>query len=52
VIPVSKLRKTDKTKLSDIAMVCSNCHRMLHREPWLTVETLQDLITKISATQC
>jgi serine/threonine protein kinase len=29
--PVSKLRKGDKTKLSDLALVCANCHRMLHR---------------------
>ncbi|REJ16166.1 MAG: restriction endonuclease, partial [Bacillaceae bacterium] len=31
----------------DIVLVCSNCHRMLHRRrPWLTKEQLKDLIKK------
>ncbi len=29
--PVSTLLKGEKTKLSDLVLVCSNCHRMLHR---------------------
>lgn len=30
------------TKVSDLAMVCANCHRMLHRgNPWPTVEELR-----------
>ncbi|MCI2283333.1 HNH endonuclease [Colwellia sp. MSW7] len=29
--PVSMLDGKEKTKVSDIALVCSNCHRMLHR---------------------
>ena len=33
--PVSTLIKGEKTRLSDLSLVCSNCHRMLHksREP-------------------
>lgn len=34
-IPVWDLSPGTKTKLADIALVCSNCHRMLHRRrPW------------------
>lgn len=34
-----------KTKLTDLAVLCSNCHRMLHRRrPWLTVEQLAELV--------
>ncbi len=29
--PVSSMRPGDVTKLSDLILVCSNCHRMLHR---------------------
>ncbi|WP_425641267.1 HNH endonuclease [Marinomonas gallaica] len=31
-VPVSELDGDTKTKISDLALVCSNCHRMLHRE--------------------
>ncbi|NPD04513.1 HNH endonuclease [Nocardioides sp. zg-1308] len=31
------------TRLSDLALLCSNCHRMIHRaRPWLTPEELRD----------
>jgi len=30
--PLSELETEQKTKLDDLALVCSNCHRMLHRE--------------------
>lgn len=33
------------TRLADLALICSNCHRMIHRQaPWLTVEDLRSLI--------
>jgi 5-methylcytosine-specific restriction protein A len=36
-----------KTRLGDLALLCSNCHRMIHRrKPWLTVEQLATLITQ------
>lgn len=31
-LPVSELDGMSKTKISDLALVCSNCHRMLHRQ--------------------
>jgi 5-methylcytosine-specific restriction endonuclease McrA len=30
-VPPSKLRENVRTKLEDLATVCANCHRMLHR---------------------
>ena len=41
---VSELTDVDKTKVEDIAMLCSNCHRMVHRKPILTVEELSKLL--------
>jgi hypothetical protein len=44
-VPVSQLDGKTKTKSSDIALVCSNCHRMLHRGKTLqTVENLRDTV--------
>lgn len=35
-----------KTRLEDLALICSNCHRMIHRtKPWLTVEELHHIVT-------
>ena len=31
IMPISKFKKETETKVEDIALVCSNCHRMLHR---------------------
>lgn len=45
-IPLGELRKGQilKTKVEDLAMVCANCHRMLHRSPSLTAEELKECI--------
>jgi|GEM_PF-1128402 Predicted restriction endonuclease len=44
-IPVSEIPEDYKTKPEDIVLVCSNCHRMLHRKrPWLSKEQLKELI--------
>ena len=46
-LPVSELKEGMVTRLSDIVLVCSNCHRMLHRRrPWLTVGQLKALCPK------
>lgn len=45
-VPISNLKKESKTKLSDIIMVCSNCHRMLHRRrPWLDKKNLKKILS-------
>ena len=44
-LPVSQLRKEASTRVEDIVLVCSNCHRMLHRRrPWLTADRLKRLL--------
>lgn len=45
-VPLHKLGGATKTKAEDLALVCSNCHRMLHRsDPHLSVEELRALLT-------
>ncbi len=40
--PVSALRADEVTHLDDLALLCANCHRMIHRtKPWLTLEGLK-----------
>ncbi|SNY58168.1 HNH endonuclease [Paractinoplanes atraurantiacus] len=35
-----------KTRADDLVLLCSNCHRMIHRtSPWLTVDDLMALVT-------
>lgn len=41
---VSEMREGEKTKIEDIAMLCSNCHRMIHRKPMISVEELSRII--------
>lgn len=43
--PVSELQSGEKTRLRDLALLCANCHRMVHlARPWMTVEELKGLI--------
>lgn len=43
--PLSELQKGYRTRMTDLALVCANCHRMIHRKkPWLSIEELKDLI--------
>ena len=43
--PISTMTDGEKTKIEDIAMVCSNCHSMIHRKkPWLDKESLKVVI--------
>jgi len=48
--PISQLEPGSKTKLSDLRIVCANCHRMLHRgNPWPSVEKLRSMIASRKA---
>ena len=43
--PVSELSVGETTKLVDLVLLCSNCHRIVHRKkPWLTIDELKQLI--------
>jgi len=45
--PVSELEPNGKTKVSDLVLLCSNCHRIVHRKkPWLSFEQLVANIKK------
>jgi hypothetical protein len=47
LFPISKLTEETPTKIEDIALVCSNCHRMLHRRrPWLGIDELNKVKSK------
>jgi 5-methylcytosine-specific restriction enzyme A len=45
--PISEYEVDQKTKLQDLALVCANCHRMLHRRrPWMSTQELSSLIAR------
>ena len=46
--PLSDLSpEGETTKLSDLSLVCSNCHRMIHKsKPWLSIRQLQSLVQR------
>ena len=45
--PLSKVAKETQTKLEDLAIVCSNCHRMIHRsQPMIDIEQVKSIIKK------
>ena len=46
--PVSELKPGEKTKLTDLLIVCANCHRMIHRVgPWKTVAEIKALVSDL-----
>lgn len=46
-LPLAEAVSVRATRLSDLAIVCANCHRMLHRACTpMTVEVLQELLSK------
>lgn len=45
LIPLAQLEKVRKTKLADLAIVCANCHRMLHRpQSMLAIAELRKIV--------
>ena len=47
IIPLSKLQSEQKVRLQDLAIVCSNCHRMLHStKQMLSIEELRNTVNK------
>ncbi|WP_431091398.1 HNH endonuclease [Paenibacillus sp. 8b26] len=35
------------TRFSDLKLICSNCHKILHRRrPWMKVNELRELLRK------
>jgi putative restriction endonuclease len=47
IIPISELPEDAETKPEDIVMLCSNCHRVIHKKrPWLKRHELNKLFKK------
>ena len=47
-LPVAQLKKGSRTRVDDIALVCSNCHRMIHSgEKSLEIDELRQQLYKI-----
>jgi putative restriction endonuclease len=47
IIPVSEMIEGQRTRVEDIALICSNCHRMVHRsKTWLTREQFNIILNR------
>ena len=45
IVPISQIREQYEATIGDIILVCSNCHRMLHRKrPWISAGQLKELL--------
>jgi 5-methylcytosine-specific restriction protein A len=42
--PLASAAGERRIRLSELSVVCANCHRMLHRRPWHTVAELRELL--------
>lgn len=44
-IPLHSIEGETRTMISDLTLLCSNCHRMVHRKKdWLTLQQLKNLL--------
>ncbi len=51
-VPLSELKPNASTRLSDLSLVCSNCHRMLHRgNNTRALDSLREIVQFSSTTQ-
>jgi len=49
--PVSSLVDGSRTRLEELAVVCANCHRMIHRRrPWISLQVLRESLHVICST--
>jgi hypothetical protein len=42
--PLAQLEGVRSSRVEDLAVVCANCHRMLHRPPFYSVDELKELV--------
>jgi predicted HNH restriction endonuclease len=43
--PVESLAEGSTTRLEDLALLCANCHRMIHSaRPWLSLDELRNIL--------
>jgi 5-methylcytosine-specific restriction protein A len=46
IVPLAQLRPGRMTRMADLALVCSNCHRMLHRGVGVSVTSLRERLVQ------
>ncbi len=52
-VPISQLNPGTRTRVIDVALLCSNCHRMIHRRrPWLSMSELSSLLQNVASSSC
>lgn len=44
IVPLADLRPGTPTRAEDLALLCANCHRMVHRTPTCSLEELRALL--------
>ena len=45
IMPLMTLKPGTRTSIADLALLCANCHRMIHsHRPWLSMSELKELI--------
>ncbi len=50
--PVSELVTGEKTKLTDLVLLCANCHRMIHAaRPWWSLDELRAALSAAAAQE-
>ena len=48
--PLHTLESESNTNLDDFALLCANCHRMIHvRNPWLMIDELKEVLKHASS---
>jgi len=51
-VALSSLDGEAKTRLDDLALLCSNCHRMVHvRRPWLSMAELKQIVGRVDGSR-
>lgn len=45
-VPVAQMAPGARTRVEDLAPVCSNCHRMLHRSAGISIEYLKKIMDR------
>jgi len=47
IVPLEQINGEVENQLSDLAILCSNCHRMIHRNGVMTLEDLRKMLTRL-----
>lgn len=51
-VPLAEIDIQHETKISELSLVCANCHRMLHRKrPAITIEELKKIVVENNLQQ-